>query len=139
MKENNSGEGGNKKFILIGIGLILVLGIFWVVNNVDFNKVGEDMKEVWEDYIGGDEKEDTTTSNGFSNVTQIYDVEVFTPLITTIIALSFLMVVIGVLLPIVFPKNTGLIGANVYEEEEDDEEEEEEEDDEEEEEEEDDE
>ena len=86
MGESDSGKESNKKLLLIGIGIILILGMFWAINNISYSEVKLD--NVWEGYLGGDEekvKEVWKVSN-FSKGTQEF--EVFTPMITTILILS---------------------------------------------------
>ncbi len=130
--EDNSGDKGNKKFLLIGIGILLVLGIFWVVNNVDFNEVGEKVDSLWEDYVGEDEEE-IKVIEGVSNVsTVIQEIEVFTPIVTIVLIFSFIMMIVGIFLPIIFPKDRSIMGEEEdedYDEEEEDDDDDDEDDD----------
>ena len=91
----------NRKFILIGIGIFLLIGTFWTINNVDFNEVGDKIKGVWEKYIREDKKEVIQSHNVSGTLIKS---EVFTPTIIGILIFSFIMIVIGILAPICFPK-----------------------------------
>jgi len=112
--ENNSGNKGNKKFLLIGILFILILGGYWTINNVNFN-------EVWENYIEQEENE-AEMINSDSNISSMSGINEFFGYnyLNGLIFISSIMALIGG--TYILLKGIGIFGG----EEEDDEEDEDE-------------
>lgn len=93
-------QDSNKKYWIIGIILLLGIGIYFAINNIDFNKFNKD-KQLNEEV--NKEQQNNVSSMDIFGLND-YLGESMGNLITIIMGLSVFMILFGIIIPFIHPK-----------------------------------